>query len=123
MRYPAPAPKLGPFTERATKRREPRDAEPRSGPDDSLGMAEPDVLIAGAGPTGLVLAIWLRRLGVRFRIIDKAERPATNSRALAIQARTLEFYRQLGLADKIVEAGFQFAAVNLWASGRGGAAA
>jgi 2-polyprenyl-6-methoxyphenol hydroxylase-like FAD-dependent oxidoreductase len=81
-------------------------------------MAETDVLIAGSGPTGLVLAIWLRRLGVRFRIIDKAERPATSSRALAIQARTLEFYRQLGLADKIVAAGFQFAAVNLWVSGR-----
>ena len=80
-------------------------------------MAETDVLIAGAGPTGLVLAIWLRRLGVRFRILDMADRPATNSRALAVQARTLEFYRQIGLAEKIVAAGFQFAAVNLWASG------
>jgi 2-polyprenyl-6-methoxyphenol hydroxylase-like FAD-dependent oxidoreductase len=81
-------------------------------------MAETDVLIAGAGPTGLVLAIWLRRLGVRFRIIDSAERPATNSRALAVQARTLEFYRQIGLADKIIAAGFKFAAVNLWVAGR-----
>ena len=44
----------------------------------------------GAGPTGLVLALWLTRLGVRVRIIDKTAEPGTTSRALAVQARTLE---------------------------------
>ena len=44
-------------------------------------------------------------LGVRVRIIDKAAEPGTTSRALAVQARTLEFYRQLGLADAVVERG------------------
>ena len=57
------------------------------------------VLIVGAGPTGLVLALWLTRLGVAVRIIDKTAEPGTTSRALAVQARTLEFYRQVGLAD------------------------
>ena len=51
------------------------------------------VLIIGAGPTGLVLALWLARLGVRVRIIDKTAEPGTTSRAVAVQARTLELYR------------------------------
>ena len=49
------------------------------------------VLIVGAGPTGLVLALWLARSGMRLRIVDKAAEPGTTSRALAVQARTLEF--------------------------------
>ena len=59
-------------------------------------MADCPVLIVGAGPTGLVLALWLTRLGVRLRIIDKTAEPGTTSRALAVQARTLELYRQVG---------------------------
>ena len=54
-----------------------------------------DVLIVGAGPTGLALALWLARLGIRIRIIDKTAAPGTTSRALGVQARTLEFYAQL----------------------------
>jgi len=49
-----------------------------------------EVLIVGAGPTGLVLAIWLARSGIRVRIIDKAPEPGTTSRALSVQVRTLE---------------------------------
>jgi 2-polyprenyl-6-methoxyphenol hydroxylase-like FAD-dependent oxidoreductase len=66
---------------------------------------EVPVLIVGAGPTGLVLALWLTRLGVPVRIIDKAAEPGTTSRALAVQARTLEFYRQVGIAAAVVERG------------------
>ena len=65
-------------------------------------MTDTDVLIVGAGPTGLVLALWLTRLGVQVRIVDKTAEPGTTSRALVVQARTLEFYRQLGLADEVV---------------------
>ena len=65
-------------------------------------MSETQVLIVGAGPTGLVLALWLTRLGVRVRIVDKVAEPGTTSRALVVHARTLEFYRQLGLADELV---------------------
>ena len=77
-----------------------------------------EVLIVGAGPTGLVLALWLARLGIRIRIIDKTAEPGTSSRALGVQARTLEFYRQLGFVDKIVRAGLELNAANLWARGR-----
>lgn len=64
-----------------------------------------DVLIVGAGPTGLVLALWLSRLGVQFRIIDEAGEAGTTSRAMIVHARSLEFYRQLGIADTVIAAG------------------
>src|ERR1700739_1938470 len=84
--------------------------------ESSTGSCE--VLIAGAGPTGLVLALWLARLGIRVRIIDKAPEPGTTSRALAVQVRTLELYRQLGFDDEVVAAGLKFTSANFWARGR-----
>jgi 2-polyprenyl-6-methoxyphenol hydroxylase-like FAD-dependent oxidoreductase len=80
-------------------------------------MMRHQVLIVGAGPTGLVLALWLAKLGVRVRIIDKTEGAGTTSRALAVQARTLELYRQLGIADEVVARGHMVPAVNLWVRG------
>jgi 2-polyprenyl-6-methoxyphenol hydroxylase-like FAD-dependent oxidoreductase len=76
-----------------------------------------DVLITGAGPTGLVLALWLTRMGVSVHIIDKTDAPGTTSRAVAVQARTLELYRQLDLADAVVAKGHRVPAVNLWVKG------
>ena len=76
------------------------------------------VLIVGAGPTGLALALWLTRLGVRVRIVDKAAAPGTTSRALAVQARTLELYQPLGLAAAVVERGARVVAVNFWIDGQ-----
>ena len=78
-------------------------------------MARSEVLITGAGPTGLVLALWLTRQGVGVRIIDRAAAPGTTSRALAVQARTLELYRQLDLSDAVIRNGHKVPAVNLWA--------
>ena len=80
-------------------------------------MMHSDVLIVGAGPTGLVLALWLTKLGVRVRILDKTAEPGTTPRALAVQARTLELYRQLDLADAVVKHGHKVPAVNLWVKG------
>src|SRR5271154_2836165 len=80
-------------------------------------MAQTEILIVGAGPTGLVLALWLTRLGVKVRIIDKTAEPGTTSRALAVQARTLELYRQLDLADAVVAQGHQVPAGNFWVKG------
>jgi 2-polyprenyl-6-methoxyphenol hydroxylase-like FAD-dependent oxidoreductase len=80
-------------------------------------VTEPLVLIAGAGPTGLVLAFWLTRLGVSVRIVDKTAEPGTTSRALAVQARTLEFYHQVGLDDAVVAGGVKIKNLNLWVQG------
>ncbi len=79
---------------------------------------ETDVLVVGAGPTGLVLALWLTKLGARVRIVDKTAEPGTTSRAVAVQARTLELYRQVGLGDTIAERGRSAVAVNLWVAGK-----
>lgn len=80
-------------------------------------MSEPRVLIAGAGPTGLVLGLWLTRRGVPVRIIDKAAEPGTTSRALAVQVRTLELYGQLGIAGALIEEGVKIQGLNLWVHG------
>jgi 2-polyprenyl-6-methoxyphenol hydroxylase-like FAD-dependent oxidoreductase len=85
---------------------------------DQSPNRDTDVLIIGAGPTGLFLALWLTHLGVRVRIIDKTSEPGTTSRALAVQARTLELYSQIGLADEVVKRGRKVTAVNLWVEGR-----
>ena len=82
-----------------------------------MAEKETDVLIVGAGPTGLVLALWLTQLGIRVRIVDKTSEPGTTSRALAVQARTLELYRQIGLADAVVSRGRKMSAINLWKMG------
>lgn len=84
-------------------------------------MVQTEVLIVGAGPTGLALALWLAKLGVKLRIIDKTAEPGTTSRALAVQARTLELYRQLDLADAVIARGHQVPAVNLWVRGEAAA--
>ncbi len=76
-----------------------------------------DILVAGAGPTGLALALWLHKLGARFRIVDRNPAPAQESRALVVHARTLELYAQAGFAQEAIANGLEFAAVNLWARG------
>jgi 2-polyprenyl-6-methoxyphenol hydroxylase-like FAD-dependent oxidoreductase len=81
-------------------------------------MTDSLVLITGAGPTGLVLALWLTKLGVKVRIIDKLAEAGTTSRALAVQARTLEFYHQVGLDDAVVAGGVKVENINLWVKGR-----
>jgi 2-polyprenyl-6-methoxyphenol hydroxylase-like FAD-dependent oxidoreductase len=77
-----------------------------------------DVLIVGAGPTGLMLANQLGRRGVRTLIIDRHSGPALQTRALGVQARTLEIYLKLGLVDRALELGKEGTGANVWADGR-----
>jgi 2-polyprenyl-6-methoxyphenol hydroxylase-like FAD-dependent oxidoreductase len=64
-----------------------------------------DVLVVGAGPTGLALASQLARWGVRFRIIDKRPDRAHESRALGVQPRSLELLQSIGLGERLAARG------------------
>lgn len=66
---------------------------------------ELEVFIVGAGPTGLTLAAQLDSFGARFRIIDRLRDRTRESRALAVQARTLEIFQTLGLGELLVSRG------------------
>jgi 4,5-epoxidase len=69
--------------------------------------SEPDVLIAGAGPTGLALACGLLAGGVAVRVVDKAFRPAGTSRALGLQPRGIEVVDRLGALDGLPDRALQ----------------
>jgi 2-polyprenyl-6-methoxyphenol hydroxylase-like FAD-dependent oxidoreductase len=72
-----------------------------------------DVLIAGAGPAGLMMACQLVSHNISFRIIDKKASPAIHSGALIIHARTLEILDQMGLAEKAIEMGIIARSINI----------
>ena len=65
-----------------------------------------EVLIVGAGPTGLTTAIELARRDIKVRIIERRTKPSTRSKALVVHARTLEFMDILGVADEMVRRGY-----------------
>jgi 2-polyprenyl-6-methoxyphenol hydroxylase-like FAD-dependent oxidoreductase len=73
-----------------------------------------EVLIAGAGPVGLTLALVLRQQGVRVRIFDKAPTWSGESKAITLQPRTLELYRMLGVAEPLVRAGVAAGVMNMY---------
>ncbi len=64
------------------------------------------VLIIGAGPTGLSMAAYLSRFGIAYRIIDKKAGPSIHSKALGVQARTLEIFDWLGIAEEATRQGY-----------------
>ena len=66
---------------------------------------EPEVLVVGAGPVGLIAALFLHRNGVRLEVIDKDQRTTQHSYALAIHPRTLRILDEAGLAEKLIASG------------------
>jgi 2-polyprenyl-6-methoxyphenol hydroxylase-like FAD-dependent oxidoreductase len=79
--------------------------------------AKTQVLIVGAGPTGLMMASQLARFGIAFRIIEKNEGPTTQSRALVIQPRSLEIFEQMGIVERAVNQGRTFQTINYVVNG------
>ena len=75
------------------------------------------VLIVGAGPTGLTAALELSRLGIGVRIVDRAPEPSLTSRALGIQARTVELLRVRGVGDEMLRLGSRASATTLYSGG------
>ena len=72
---------------------------------EKIIMRKKTVLIVGAGPTGLTLAIELLRRGISCRLVEAAETPFSGSRGKGIQPRTLEIFEDLGIIEPILAAG------------------
>ncbi|MGV0741825.1 FAD-dependent monooxygenase [Mycolicibacterium sp. XJ870] len=77
-----------------------------------------EVLVVGAGPTGLTMGIELARRGVAVRVIDTAAAPTTETRALGVQPRTLELFDRLDLADATVAGGVPVTEFNVFSEGK-----
>lgn len=75
------------------------------------------VIIVGAGPSGLMMAAQLIRFGIQPIIIDSKTGPTNQSRALAVQARSMEIYRQLGIVDEVLKGGKRAKSVTLYEEG------
>src|SRR4051812_37512360 len=81
--------------------------------------SETEVLIAGAGPVGLALALELQRFGIRFRIVEKKAERSKTSKALGLQPRVSEVFAILGIKAEFVARGFgDIQAVNFHSGGR-----
>lgn len=78
------------------------------------GGVSMDVLVIGAGPVGLTMAAELARRSVKVRIIDKSLTPTTLSKALAVHARTLEVFEQMGLAETFLSRGLRVQGMTAW---------
>ena len=72
-----------------------------------------DVLVAGAGPVGLAMAVELARYGVSVRIVDKAAQRTDKSKALVLWSRTLELLDAAGCSRSLIDAGRKVSAVSL----------
>jgi 2-polyprenyl-6-methoxyphenol hydroxylase-like FAD-dependent oxidoreductase len=76
------------------------------------------VLIVGAGPVGLVLAIELARRGVPLRLIDRLAQPTTESRAVVVHARSLEMLEALGVVEELIASGQKTTAAEFHGDGK-----
>ncbi len=86
--------------------------------DLSLTATTSDVLIVGAGPVGLTLAGDLRRRGIRCRIVDSAQQAGAATKALGIQAKTLELLTKMGVAHAAIARGLKTSLFSIYGEGK-----
>jgi 2-polyprenyl-6-methoxyphenol hydroxylase-like FAD-dependent oxidoreductase len=78
----------------------------------------PEALVVGAGPTELVMASQLARHGVSVRIVDRNAAPSDVSKAIAVQARTLEVFDDMDIVQEALDHGVRVRAANIYSDGR-----
>jgi 2-polyprenyl-6-methoxyphenol hydroxylase-like FAD-dependent oxidoreductase len=79
---------------------------------------KPEVVIIGAGPTGLMMACQLALFNIRFRIIDLKKSPSSYSGAMVIHARTMEVFQQMGLAETFLKQGTVINGLSVYFNGK-----
>src|SRR5205807_1444775 len=84
----------------------------------NLNRSSPEILIVGAGPTGLALACHCSRLGLRVRIIDKKAGPSTTSKAIGLQYRVSEVLACMGIVERFIARGGLASRINMYSGGR-----
>lgn len=77
-----------------------------------------EVIIVGAGPTGLMAACQLQRFGIEFIIVDVKSQPTKESKATILTARSLEIYQQMGLYEKMKQQGITVKALSIYVNGK-----
>ncbi|HUY78346.1 MAG TPA: FAD-dependent monooxygenase [Ktedonobacterales bacterium] len=88
-----------------------------SDPTGPTSPSNADALIVGAGPTGLMMASQLLRWGVQPRIVEANAGPSIHTKALGVQARSMEIYRQMGLSEEALSRGVPARAATLFVEG------
>ena len=83
-----------------------------------MSSSVPDVLVVGAGPTGLVMASELARRGVSYRLIDELPAAATISKAAGVQARTMEIWDSMGFAETVLPQTRVMRGLNVFSRGK-----
>jgi 2-polyprenyl-6-methoxyphenol hydroxylase-like FAD-dependent oxidoreductase len=86
--------------------------------DKQTNTVKTQVLIVGAGPTGLSMAVQLLRYNIDFIIIERNEKTTHLSKAIAVQARTLEIFQELGIVEKALQEGQMTTGLNLFYKGK-----
>jgi 2-polyprenyl-6-methoxyphenol hydroxylase-like FAD-dependent oxidoreductase len=84
----------------------------------AMALISSDIIILGAGPTGLMFANQLTRFGVDFIILDQKAGPTDQSRALVVHPRSMEIYQQLGLSAQVVADGQKNDGMNFYRNGK-----
>ncbi|KAJ5902637.1 hypothetical protein N7495_003165 [Penicillium taxi] len=79
-----------------------------------------DVLIIGAGPSGLMAAYWMARYGVNARIIDKRSTKVFTGHADGLRMRTLELFDSMGIQHRVMQEGYSAVEANFWAPDENG---
>ena len=81
-------------------------------------ISQTDVLVVGAGPVGMTLAAEVQRHGASCRVIDCNEGPSTLSKAIAVHARSLAMFDDMGIADRLIDKGVKAQRTNLHLDGK-----